>query len=183
MEGAFQKDIPQIIKEIKAARRRKKTKTAIAYQLREFELNKRQGKEGSITPNVHSLDGFACNQGLEERAKELGRTTQAERKSRWEIEESRRLGRVIHSLTQKTKEEIRLVTITQNGITKECNSRQSTEEALIIEGTRRFSQTEKEPPIQPYITHLVGFWGQKEASRQILEGVFDSSVIKDSYLK
>ena len=57
------------------------------------------------------------------------------------------------------------------------------EQALFKEGTQRFSQSENEPPMQEDITDLVGFWGEKESASQILEGTFDTSAVKDKYLR
>ena len=57
------------------------------------------------------------------------------------------------------------------------------EQALFKEGTQRFSQSENEPPMQEDITNLVGFWGEKEPASQILEGTFDTSIVKDKYLR
>ena len=57
------------------------------------------------------------------------------------------------------------------------------EEALFIEGTRRFSQTDNETPMDPAVTEQIGFWGEKEGASQILQGTFNTNHIQDKYLK
>ena len=37
--------------------------------------------------------------------------------------------------------------------------------------------------MQPYITKLVGLWGQNESSKLILEGCFDTNIVSDIYLR
>ena len=46
---------------------------------------------------------YSYNQAIAERAEELGRSYEAERKSRWEIQEARRLGRLIKHLSKTKK--------------------------------------------------------------------------------
>ena len=118
-----------------------------------------------------------------ERAQENKWSLCAEYKSRWDIEESRRLGRILKQLKGTTKHEVDKVTININGTIQECTTQISMEQALFKEGTRRFSQSEREPPMHDAITSLVGFWGEKESASQILKGTFDTSSVQDKHLR
>ena len=75
-----------------------------------------------------------------------------------------------------SKQEVDKVTITRNNTTMEYTTQGTMENALFIEGTRRFSQTENEPPMQKHLIDLIGYWGQKAGAQQILDGTFDSSI-------
>ena len=160
MNKAFQNPIQDLIKEVQKAKKNLKSVTCAVSELRKSEQRE-----------------------IVERAHENNRSLQTEYKSRWDIEESRRLGRILKQLKGITKHDVDKVTININGTIQECTTQISMEQALFREGTRRFSQSENEPPMQEDITNLVGFWGEKEPASQILEGTFDTSAVKDKYLR
>ena len=56
------------------------------------------------------------------------------------------------------------------------------EEALFVEGGKRFSQTKNEPPMDHKVTKETRFWGQKEGVNHILQGSFDVNITKDECL-
>ena len=89
---------------------------------------------------------------LETLAKENKRSIQAERKSKIAIEEARRLGRALKAMKGNVRQGVEKVTITENGITRKCNTPSAVERALFMEGRRRFSQTENKPPMNLRVT-------------------------------
>ena len=139
LKDAFKKSIPDLIKEVQKSKKKLKETTCAASELRRTEQRE-----------------------IVERAHENKQSLHAEYKSRWDIEESRRLGRVLKQLKGTTKHEVDKVTININGTIQECTTQISMEQTLFKEGTHRFSQSEREPPMHEAITSLVGFWGEKE---------------------
>ena len=81
-----------------------------------------------------------------------------------------------------SRQRVEKVTITENGVTWECNAPSTMERVLVMEGMRRFSQTNREPPMNPKVTKAMSFWGQKPVVQKILRGEFDMSTVQDKSL-
>ena len=124
LKNAFHKATPDLIQEVRKAMTKLKTITCAALELRRMEQRE-----------------------IIEKANENKRSLRTEYKSRWEIEESRRLGRVLKQLKGATKHDVEKVTVNNNGTIQECTTQISMEQALFKEGTPRFSQSENEPPM------------------------------------
>ena len=75
------------------------------------------------------------------------------------------------------------VTVMENGNTKECVTKEEMEEALFVEGNRRFSQTNNEPPMEKCIIERMGFCAETEDAQAILDGQLDLDFVEDMCLK
>jgi hypothetical protein len=68
-----------------------------------------------------------------------------------------------------------------NGTRIECNDKLSIEKAFTAEGTRRFSQAQATPLMQPEFIARVGYLGELDGTEQILDGTFIPPTNMDPY--
>jgi hypothetical protein len=113
---------------------------------------------------------------IKARAKERGTTVAAQERQLRNAFGQRKLAQRVKRLTGKqrgaTLRSVNAPHPNNNGTRIECDDKPSIEEAFNAEGTRRFSQSNSTPLMDPDFVSRVGYLGELEGTEQILNGTF-----------
>ena len=121
---------------------------------------------------------------IKARAKARGTTVSAQETQLKHAFGQRKLAQRVRRLTGKQRSApLRSVTAPTEHATDriECTEKLSIEEAFIGEGTRRFSQTNGTPLMQPDFVARVGYLAELEGADEILNGTFTPAEDMDPY--
>ena len=117
------------------------------------------------------------------RASDQNNTEEKETRSRIQIERQRAQGRCLRQLKSTDRQLVDQVTFTVEGNTTCCTTQEDMQSALFLEGHRRFSQTNGDPPMQHGITTSMGFYAETAEAQQVLDGTFAIPLTIDKHLK
>jgi hypothetical protein len=162
---AFQQSLPSIIANRKAAKTRHKKLKKKATQERE-QFGKRL---------------------IQARAKERGTTAAVQERQLKNAFGQRKLAQRVKRLTGKQRgAPLRSVNAPRENANDaderiECHDKLSIENAFIDEGTRRFSQTNNGPLMEPEFVNRVGYLGELPGADELLAGTFTPSPGMDPY--
>ncbi len=121
---------------------------------------------------------------IKARAKDRGTTVAAQETQLKNAFGQRQLAQRVKRLTGKQRSApLRSVTAptTNDTVRIDCNDKLSIEEAFIDEGTRRFSQTNGTPLMQPNFVDRVGHIAELQGADEILDGTFTPPLDMDPY--
>jgi hypothetical protein len=160
---AFELDIPAIL------RKRKKAMKA-------YTTVKKQASQERIDFGQRLLQA---------KAKEIGSTVKAQKTQILNAFNQRTLAQRVKRLTGKQRgASLRSVTAPSNtnpDARIDCQDKLSIETAFVDEGTRRFSQTNTTPLMQPDFVHRVGYLAELQGADDILEGTYIPEEGTDPY--